>query len=155
MPLSMLRHQPKGQCRWCDEPILKPNGEVNTARGWHPECVTTYRIAAFSNDQRAAVWKRDHGVCARCGTDTVKEIKSPWSNRAFVPADTPYHLVGPMGHLWQADHVRPLLDAKGDMAFYLLSNLQTLCTKCHVAKGVEDNRRRKAANSTTDQLTFA
>lgn len=57
----------------------------------------------------------------------------------------PYHHVGPMGHLWQADHIRPLLDANGDIEFYLLANLQTLCTPCHVAKGVEDNRRRKAA----------
>lgn len=48
-----------------------------------------------------------------------------------------------MGRLWQADHIRPLLEANGDISYFLLANLQTLCHECHIAKGKEDNRRRK------------
>lgn len=159
MPSSMLRHQPKGQCRWCDTPILKPDGSINTARGWHPECVKIYRIACFSNDQREAVFQRDIGICARRGTDTINDLPKSTRMKAFLELgkSPPYWAMGPMGNLWQADHIRPLLDANRDLEFFLLSNLQTLCTKCRVEKGVEDNRRRKESRSVTVQpiLEFA
>lgn len=48
---------------------------------------------------------------------------------------------------WQHDHIRPLIEANGDIAFWQLDNIQTLCTRCHVQKGKEDNRRRKEQGS--------
>lgn len=64
--------------------------------------------------------------------------------RRQAPPYDAYHLQRGMGQLWQADHIRPLIEANGDLSFYLLANLQTLCTKCHLAKGAEDRQRRKA-----------
>lgn len=154
LPESMKRHVPKGQCRWCNQPILKPDGTENRARNWHPACVDIYMIACFSDAQRKAVWKRDHGVCARCGTQTVKEVRG-FTHRPLDVMKLPYHLLGPMGRLWQADHIRPLLEANGDMSYYLLSNLQTLCNGCHIQKGKEDNRRRKMSASPLRQMEFA
>lgn len=147
LPESMRRKQPKGQCRWCDTPILKPDGSVNTYRGWHPDCVTLYRIAAFSNDQRRAVWERDRGLCARCGTQTIRNVVirgfGNTGDRVVDLAKVPYHYLPPTGHLWQADHIRPLVEANGDLAYYAVANLQTLCTKCHLEKGANDRKRRK------------
>lgn len=37
--------------------------------------------------------------------------------------------------------------ANGDISFWMLGNIQTLCTKCHIAKGKEDNARRRLARS--------
>lgn len=149
MPASMKAWTEPGMCRWCGLGIIT-KGQRDKRRTWHPECVKIYRIACFSNDQRAAVWERDRGLCARCGTQTIKNVLirgfGNTADRAVDLAKVPYHYLPPTGHLWQVDHIRPLLDANGDMEFYLLANLQTLCTKCHVAKGVEDNRRRKTAS---------
>lgn len=56
------------------------------------------------------------------------------------------------GNLWQHDHIRPLVEANGDISFWHLDNIQTLCTACHVAKGKEDSRRRKAQRSQQEFL---
>jgi 5-methylcytosine-specific restriction endonuclease McrA len=61
----------------------------------------------FSGDQRYHVMKRDKGVCASCGVKASE---------------------------WQADHIRPLYKSNGELEFFKLSNLQTLCTACHKAK---------------------
>lgn len=45
---------------------------------------------------------------------------------------------------WQHDHIRPLIEANGDITFWQLDNIQTLCHRCHVIKGKEDNARRRA-----------
>ncbi len=124
MPESMKAMATKGTCRWCAKPIVKADGAPDLRKTWHPACVTDYKIACSSSDQRRAVYARDKGVCARCGRDTDAERRGHFRRLT-------YHNTG---KLWQADHIKPLID------------LQTLCTKpCHVEKGKEDNRRRKAA----------
>jgi 5-methylcytosine-specific restriction endonuclease McrA len=52
---------------------------------------------------------------------------------------------------WQHDHIRPLIEANGDISYWGLDNCQTLCTPCHLAKGLEDNRRRKEARLSATQ----
>jgi hypothetical protein len=49
------------------------------------------------------------------------------------------------GSAWQHDHIRPLIEANGDLTFWQLDNIQTLCTACHVAKTADDNRRIRAS----------
>ena len=71
MPASMrVRPPPKGVCRWCGQAILKPDGTPRNVT-WHPECVTIYNIACHSSFQRSAVKRRDNGICALCGVDTL------------------------------------------------------------------------------------
>jgi 5-methylcytosine-specific restriction endonuclease McrA len=55
---------------------------------------------------------------------------------------------------WQHDHIRPLIEANGDLSFWQLGNIQTLCTACHVQKGKEDNARRRAENRRENQLAL-
>lgn len=45
---------------------------------------------------------------------------------------------------WQHDHIRPLVEAHGDLAYWKMENVQTLCSACHIEKGREDNARRRA-----------
>lgn len=154
LPESMRRHSQKGMCRWCAQPITKPNGDSDTRRTWHPDCVKIYRVAAFSSDQRAAVFERDRGVCAQCDAHTVEDMTCRTESFRKVGKPPPYWAYPPMGNRWQADHIRPLLEANGDMSYFLLSNLQTLCHACHVAKGIADRRRRKEALRSVEQRTL-
>jgi 5-methylcytosine-specific restriction endonuclease McrA len=67
--------------------------------------------------RRAAVFARDHGICARCGRDTVAE-----------------------GIGWEADHVRPVADGGGQCP---LDQLRTLCRyPCHEIVTAEWRRQR-------------
>lgn len=63
---------PAGQCQWCAQAILYPEGhkragEVNTRRGWHAECGGWFKLAAQGESQRWACWQRDKGTCGLCG----------------------------------------------------------------------------------------
>lgn len=97
-----------------------------------------------SQEQRKRVFERDKAICARCGTDiaaTALERYPHWKSLDFARQ----RMLHAGGDFWQADHIRPLVEANGDWSFFTLDNLQTLCTACHIEKGKEDNRRRKQA----------
>jgi 5-methylcytosine-specific restriction endonuclease McrA len=40
------------------------------------------------------------------------------------------------------DHITPLIEAKGDLTFWQLGNLQTLCKICHTAKTSQEASQR-------------
>jgi len=44
------------------------------------------------------------------------------------------------GSAWQHDHIRPLVEANGDIAFWELDNIATLCTPCHKEKTAAESR---------------
>lgn len=64
-PPSMRVMAVKGMCRWCDKETEKKNVT------WHRECIKACALANDSAAQRSFCLKRDHGVCASCGVDTV------------------------------------------------------------------------------------
>jgi len=101
--------------------------------GWHPECVTIYRIANFQGDAISHLRRRDHGVCANCGS---------------TPADRIQNRNGRYDTGWCADHVVPLwsVDRNAENAFryWTLENLQTLCESCHKAKTAREAAERAA-----------
>ncbi len=165
MPASFLRRpRLKGVCRWCDKPVLNAKGEA-TKGTWHPECVTAYKLIAWPADTRAAVWGRDQGICARCGLDAERQwkrwnkanriitftywrkssVKERHAVRLIQAAESRLARMGKgwKAGAWQHDHIRPLIEANGELSFWQLDNIQTLCGGCHVLKGREDNRRRK------------
>ena len=98
---------------------------------------------------RTETWKRDKGVCATCGLDTVKliaklekkRVKPTWlipgkegRNHRLNAVRYMLELWGaPRTHksLWQCDHVWELADGGPDT----LENCQTLCLRCHRSKG--------------------
>lgn len=112
---------PWGTCRWCNKPILKDTGEINKRRRWHPSCLHPYLLVTRSNYAKSCVKKRDKGICAKCG------VFCRYRNE------------------WQLDHIKPLIEAKGDKTYWELPNLQTLCNSCHSVKTVAENVARRRA----------
>ena len=103
---------PEGTCRWCNEKIgLTKTGRESKSR-WHPKCVTEYKMLFHPSTTRREVWRRDKGVCRGCGAVCA---------RKGAPK-------------WHMDHIIPLIQAKGELKYWRLPNLQTLCTPCHSVK---------------------
>lgn len=132
--LSPSEAQASRLCRFCRRPV----------RGralWHSGCLEEWGIACGETRAvRTAVFRRDAGVCARCGVDTVLlgRVLSRlaqwlaawtlealgWSSRQAAHA----LLVGRLPHsLWQADHAVAL--AEGGLN--RLCNYRTLDVLCH------------------------
>lgn len=109
-----------GICRWCNDAIPPTKTGRASKATWHTGCVTDYRAVAHPSFTRKLIWRRDQGVCRKCGCVCKRRGK---------PA-------------WHVDHIQPLIDANGDLSFWQMGNLQTLCVECHTAKTVWENRTR-------------
>jgi 5-methylcytosine-specific restriction enzyme A len=119
-------------CRWC-------GGAVPRRRFTFccPACVHQWRLRTDPGYLREQVFTRDRGVCARCGMDTEalrkdkrkldfaarREFEKEWGRRRY---------------LWDADHIIPVAEGGGECD---LSNMRTLCLKCHRAVTTELRRR--------------
>lgn len=120
---------PEGVCRWCGEAI----GETKTGRPskarWHSHCVNEYKLLFWPPHTRRAVWRRDKGVCYECGHQCAKKGEDGW-------------------HM---DHILPLIDANGNLDYWRMGNLQTLCGDCHTKKtsreATERAERRKTGKA--------
>lgn len=120
---------PLGTCRWCNEVISNTKtGKVSKAR-WHAACIVPYKLIHWPSKTRQAVWRRDHGRCAKCGTICARKGKPTW-------------------HM---DHIVPLVDCDGDIKYWLMPNLQSLCHPCHKIKtsleATERAAKRRAAKA--------
>lgn len=121
-PKSPYYHNPKkGQCRHCGKDVLKPNGELNKRANWHKKCVQEYKLIHWPQVTRKAVFKRDKGKCADCG------------------------VIAKRGQRWDMDHIKPLVESKGDLSYWQLPNLQTLCPPCHIKKTSAEASKRALA----------
>lgn len=120
-PIHYNNAQP-GFCRFCGDPILRENGTLNRRANWHKPCVKLYRVIYWPQETRKAVLRRDSGICAGCGL-VCDDLHEPW----------------------QVDHVRPLIESNGDIEFWKLPNLQTLCLDCHSQKTASEATNRAAA----------
>ena len=123
---------PLGTCRWCNVEIgATTTGKPSKAR-WHTKCVAEYKLLFWPTKTRQAVWKRDLGRCAKCGFVCA---------RKGAPK-------------WHMDHIVPLIEAQGDLKYWKMPNLQTLCTPCHTAKtsqeATERAAKRRAAKKNPD-----
>lgn len=142
----------KGICSWCGKPV--PKGR----RSWCSQaCVHEWLIRSSGSYLCSQVKKRDHGICALCGLDTValkKELdeqfsevlsrrfrvfRAMWHSDAYfirlMPPDEPFRLrlaelgLKSLGRaLWEADHVHTVIEGGGGCG---LENIRTLCWKCH------------------------
>lgn len=121
----------QGQCRWCGEEILKTDGSVNRRARWHPQCVREYKLIHWPKETRKEVYRRDKGICRSCGKKCARKYRD----------------------VWHLDHIKPLIEAQGDLEYWKMDNLQTLCQDCHklktateasaraqVRKGIESGR---------------
>jgi 5-methylcytosine-specific restriction endonuclease McrA len=109
-----------GHCRVCGLVILNKAQRTNVRASWHPRCLLDYKLIHWPAVTRRAVWSRDHGKCAICGGQCARR--------------------GADG--WHMDHIKPLIEAQGQLDYWRLPNLQTTCMPCHYKKtGLEATAR--------------
>jgi 5-methylcytosine-specific restriction endonuclease McrA len=96
-------------------------------------CVHEWKLRTDPGYLRDQVFERDRGICAACGIDTVvlrrdarkldyaarRQFLKTWGLRERSRKS-----------LWDADHVIPVAEGGGQCD---LSNMRTLCLKCHAA----------------------
>lgn len=127
---------PNGErlCRNCHGPMPADKRKHNCS----PKCVEEWRRKTSPREMRQAVFARDHGVCALCGTDTYK---------AYIEE---YHIKNlynqPRGD-WEADHIVPVVEGGGECG---LDNYRTLCIPCH-KKVTAELRARLVKNRRTEK----
>lgn len=125
------RGLPKGPhgrslCRWCSSEV--PAGRRTFCA---EACVHQWRLRTDSGYLRQQVFGRDKGVCGNCGTDTEavrKEIRK-LDYRARKKTLAGWGMTeGTRRSFWEADHILPVALGGGQCD---LSNMRTLCLKCH------------------------
>jgi 5-methylcytosine-specific restriction endonuclease McrA len=125
-------------CRWCNLEV--PKGRRTFCSSW---CVNEWRLRTDPAHVRDCVFARDNGICALCGLDTVREWRRVRRLRGAKRCDA----LAAWGlrrmsrvSLWDADHIVPVSEGGGECD---LSNLRTLCLRCH--RGVTQELRRRLA----------
>jgi len=132
----------RGICRWCGEEV--PAGR-RTFCG--ESCIHEWRLRTDPGYLRECVEKRDQGICAACGLDTLEF----YHRFQKLSAGKRKQLRGKLGmhsgrrSFWDADHIQPVAEGGGECD---LSNLRTLCLWCHNDETAR-LRRRLAIKSTT------
>ena len=148
------KNLPKGPngrplCRQCGQEI--PKGRRRTFCS--EACVDQWRVRTDPGYARYRVFERDHGICARCGVDTV-EVKRMFDGLAkqlgwSAPLAVALRSLTGDRHrtLWDMDHIVPVVEGGGECD---LDNLRTLCIWCHkrvtaelAARRAEERRRQK------------
>jgi len=133
--------QGRALCRACSDPI-PPSGRVRCYCS--DECRVTFLVSGSGSEARRYVYRRDLGVCAKCGSDCewlARAIRAStrngtlnleWPHNGSTSAEYRAALrsFGRLG-LWQADHIVPVVEGGGACG---LANLQTLCNSCHAAE---------------------
>lgn len=113
-------------CRWCHLDV--PSRRRTFCSDY---CVHEWRLRTDPGYLREQVFARDRGVCAACRVDTVAE----WNHLKKIRRDRRMLLLRDWGvgnsrrsSLWDADHILPVVEGGGECD---LSNLRTLCLRCH------------------------
>ena len=140
-PMSTRRKQPGG---WAKRKYLarSPNGLVLCRRCGQEvapprrtfcsdACVNEWRLRTDPAYLRERVFRRDKGICAICGLNTVALSsalrKLNWRGRQRRCAELGVP-ISRIKSLWDADHIVPVVQGGGECA---LENMRTLCIPCH------------------------
>jgi 5-methylcytosine-specific restriction protein A len=115
-------------CRWCKNEVVKGRRTFCS-----DSCVHEWKLRTNPGYLRERVFERDKGVCAQCGVNTVtvrqdmrkldfaarRKLLKDWGLRE-----------GSRKSMWDADHTVPVAEGGGQCD---LSNMRTLCLRCHRA----------------------
>ena len=115
-----------------------------------PKCAEEWRCKTSPTHLRYILEKRDRGVCAHCGIDTIalreaihsvnglrkRHLISEEEWRQFRNAVDVNHRWP--GDLWDADHITPVVEGGGECG---LDGYRTLCIPCHKKETAELARR--------------
>jgi hypothetical protein len=130
-------------CRWCSLEVPKPRRTFCSE--W---CVHEWRLRTDPSYLRERVLARDRGICASCGTDTLEAWLQLKRSRGERRAKRLEHWgLARMNRksLWDADHIVPVVEGGGECD---LSNIRTLCLRCH-RQATDELRRKRRAQSRT------
>jgi 5-methylcytosine-specific restriction endonuclease McrA len=134
----------RGYCRWCGAAV--PPRRFTFCS---PGCVHQWRLRSDPGYLRQQVFARDRGVCAHCGLDS-EALRKNKRKLDYVARQQFEKEWGVRRHLWDADHILPVVEGGGECD---LSNMRTLCLKCHSAATAELRKRtRKERRSLADGL---
>jgi 5-methylcytosine-specific restriction protein A len=123
-------------CRWCGAEVSGRRRTFCSAA-----CVHEWKLRTDPGYLRQQVFARDRGVCAVCGVDTeaLRKDKRKLDYTARRQFEKQW---GHRKHLWDADHIVPVVEGGGECD---LSNMRTLCLECHRDVTAALRRRRKDA----------
>lgn len=116
-------------CRWCHTEVTPPRRTFCSAA-----CVTEHRMRTNTGFMKTLVYRRDRGICALCGTNTVNIARRIKNGEDELRAEWGVHKRRKVwkrkwgGGLWDADHVVRVTDGGGLCG---LDNMRTLCIPCH------------------------
>ncbi len=127
----------RGICRWCKTEV--PKGRRTFCNDC---CVHEWRLRTDPRYLREQVLRRDRGVCAICGLDTIEfyrrfQLVPPRKRRALR---SQLDLHARRRSFWDADHILPVAEGGGECD---LSNIRTLCLWCHQEHTAQLRRRLK------------
>lgn len=136
MPGGWVKRSEQTTCRWCGGAI--PQGRFTFCG---TACVHEWRLRTDPGYLREQVFSRDRGVCALCrlDTDTLRKEKRKLDYASRRQFEKEW---GTRRNLWDADHIVPVIEGGGECD---LSNIRTLCLKCHRAATAQLRRRLRAA----------
>lgn len=116
----------RGICRWCSLEV--PPRRHTFCSAW---CVHEWKLRSQPGYLREHVFQRDRGVCAHCRIDTLAELRKLKRSRGANRVALMHHWgmkTRLRKSLWDADHILPVVEGGGACE---LSNLRTLCLRCH------------------------
>lgn len=142
-------------CRGCQRPIERPGKQSWCSR----ECEERTLIKCGLG-VRYQVERRDHGVCAICGVDTIwlrelwkYHLRDAMPHREWMDLGRMLSgLMRPSREWWDADHIRPVVEGGGGCG---LDNLRTLCVPCHKADTAALAAKRAAERRASKAVLFA
>ena len=137
----------RGICRYCGAEVAKGRRTFCSET-----CVDLWRIGSDPGYARAAVYKRDRGVCSRCHRDmeaAQHELRllldtaglGQFINGRDLPRGVPWDpTVKDWDKTWwEAHHTLPVSAGGGGCG---LEGYETLCYRCHQAETREMRRER-------------
>jgi 5-methylcytosine-specific restriction enzyme A len=116
----------RGLCRWCSLEV--PPRRYTFCSEF---CVHEWKLRSQPGYLREQILKRDKGICAHCGIDTIRELLRLKRMRGERRAALMNHWglkVRRRRSLWDADHILPVTEGGGECD---LENMRTLCLRCH------------------------
>ena len=136
MPGGWIGRGKRVPCRWCGGVVPKTRRSFCSA-----VCVHEWRLRSDPGYLREQVFHRDRGVCAACGLDTeaLRQDKRKLDYAARRRFEKEW---GSRRNLWDADHLVPVVEGGGECD---LSNMRTLCLRCHREATSALRQRRLAA----------
>jgi 5-methylcytosine-specific restriction endonuclease McrA len=143
-PTEVLRNDTgRPLCRWCGTAV--PKGRRTFCS---ETCVHDWKLRTNPGYLREKVFERDKGVCAQCGADTTvlrKDMrKLDFAARRKFLKDWGLS-EGSRKSMWDADHIMPVAEGGGQCD---LSNMRTLCLRCHKEATLALRRRMKTVSTT-------